>query len=99
MSSADDAAAAAAMLSPTDRLRAAELLSHLNMALLGERRSVALCALTGVLALVVADMQVKQAVPVGSMVRMLAPLLEMQAARLAETMDDHHHSYHAPGHA
>ncbi|HEX3398824.1 MAG TPA: hypothetical protein VHT74_00715 [Acetobacteraceae bacterium] len=99
MSSADDAAAAAAMLSPADRLRAAELLADINLALLGERRSVALCALTGVLALVVADMQVKQDVPVGSTVRMLAPLLEMQAARLAETKDDHHHSYHAPGHA
>jgi len=89
--------ATATLLSTAERVRTAQLIEHINLALLGERSAVALCALTGVLCVVMADLQVKHDVPIPNLLRMLFPLLETQAGGLADRIQGHHS--HRPGHA
>ena len=83
-----------AQLSPADVVRTAQLIEHINLALLGERSAVALCALTGVLCVVVAELQSKENLPIGHTLRMLFPLLETQSENIAGML--HHRT---PGHA
>jgi hypothetical protein len=87
----------ATLLSTAEKVRAAQLLEHINLALLGERSAVALCALTGVLCVVIAELQAKHDVPIPSLLRMLMPLLETQAGGLADKIQALHS--HRPGHA
>ena len=89
--------ATATLLSTAERARTAQLIEHINLALLGERSAVALCALTGVLCVVMADLQVKHDVPIGNLLRMLFPLLETQAGGLADKIQGT--TTHPAGHA
>ena len=90
----DDKVVVLPNLSAEDRARTAQLVQQINLRLLGERSAVAMCALTAVLAVVVAELQAKHDVPIGGTLRMLFPLVKTQAEVLLKT-----HMNHAPGHA
>jgi hypothetical protein len=84
-------------LSVAERARTTHFIEQINLMLLGERSAVALCALTGVLCVVMADLQVKHDVPIPNLLRMLFPLLQTEALQLAEKIEGH--QSHPAGHA
>jgi hypothetical protein len=90
----DDKVVVLPALSADDRERTAQLIKLINLRLLGERSAVAMCALTAVLAVVVAELEAKHDVPISGTLRMLFPLVKTQAEELlVKTMN------HRPGHA